>query len=522
MDIKSRIIGLETEWGILDIDNPKTSPLDLSSDFVTAYAQAGSAAFTNRKIRWDYAGEDPLNDARGYRIERHAAHPSQLTDNPNIPAPSGDSVKIPANPNIHGIPNLVAIRRSAAAELQNTATTNTVLTNGARLYVDHAHPEYSAPEAANPREAVLWDRAGDFIAREAMELLAQKGQNYAIYKNNTDGKGAAYGTHENYLLSRRVDFTDIVRYLTPFFVTRPILCGAGRVGLGQQSQYPGFQISQRADYVENTVGIETTFNRPIINTRDEPHTFAHKYRRLHVIGGDANQFDYSNLLKVGTTSLVLWLLESAEIPLELDSLLLYDAVAATWEVSHDVSLRKGLDMHDGSVLTAIDIQQVYLDVVREAINCRGEPDFDTQEILTVWQEVLDALRSDLSRAARKVEWAAKYLTLETLRERGNFAWDDAHLRAFDLQWHDLRPERSLAQKLISLGQVETLFDDNTVQWAVTNPPESTRAYLRGKLIQKFGDEIASAAWTSVVFDLSEAKICCGCRCAIRLREQKHK
>lgn len=500
MSMIARSIGLETEWGILDSNHPQASPLDLAADFVDAYARAGSSACTERRIRWDYAGEDPLCDARGYRLPRTAADLSQLTDDPAQLAPSGPTHQR-SSANLKSVADLPHVHRPSGTETQLPAVTNTVLMNGARLYVDHAHPEYSAPEVINPREVVLWDRAGDLIAQEAMQILAGEGKNYVIYKNNVDGKGAAYGTHENYLLSRDVHFTDVIRYLTPFFVTRPILCGSGRVGLGQRSQYPGFQISQRADYVENTVGLETTFNRPIINTRDEPHADAEKYRRLHVIGGDANQFDYSNLLKVGTTSLVLWLLETVEVPLALDSLLMFDPVVASWEISHDLTMRKGVDMHDGSVLTAIDIQQIYLDTVRDAIARFGEPDFDTTEILTLWQEMLDTLRTDFSRAARKVEWVAKYLALSALRDRGGFAWDAPQIRAFDLQWHDLRPSRSIVQRLISLGEVDQIHAPDAVHWAVMNPPESTRAYLRGKLIQRYGADIAAVGWASVVFDL---------------------
>lgn len=517
----SRIIGLETEWGIIDTQNSSANALDLSADFVTAYSASGQAAVKSHPIRWDYQGEDPLNDARGYRLARRDADPSQLTDNPLSPAPAiGETVSENKAENaqknektLHSesakilSSGLMQVKKSniSANGGSFSKVTNNVLLNGARLYVDHAHPEYSAPEVVNPKEAVLWDRAGDLIAREAMEILANNGKEYALYKNNVDGKGAAYGTHENYLMARSVEFTDIIRYLTPFLVTRPILCGAGRVGLGQRSEYPGFQISQRADYVENTVGLETTFNRPIINTRDEPHANSQKYRRLHVIGGDANQFDYSNLLKIGTTSLVLWMLEQDYLPLELESLLLYDAVKASWEVSHDVSLRKGIDMQDGSVLNAIEIQQIYLDLIREQIERFGFPDFDTNEILQLWQETLDALRTNFFAAARKVEWVAKYLTLQAMRERNSLSWDAVKLKAFDLQWHDLRPEKSLVQKLISSGQVDIIYQPSEVLWAVKNPPESTRAYLRGELIKKFSKNIRGASWTSILFDLPDTQ-----------------
>ena len=339
-----RIVGMETEFGILEPSEPGASPIALSADLVEAYGRR-----TGASTGWDFHGEDPLNDARGYRLGRGDVHPSLLTDSPEASAPAFGEVE--------QLRDVSSLRRPRAANL--------VLTNGARLYVDHAHPEYSSPETASPRAAVLWDRAGEAVAIEAMEQLRAEGREVAVYKNNVDGKGAAYGSHENYLMSRESSFADVVRYMTPFFVTRPLLCGAGRVGLGQASEFPGFQISQRADYVENDVGLETTFNRPIINTRDEPHADYSLYRRLHVIGGDANLFDVSNLLKVGSTCAVLWLIEIDEVPLALDSVLLHSPVAAAWQVSHDPFA--GLDMHDGSTKTALDIQRIYLDAVREAV-----------------------------------------------------------------------------------------------------------------------------------------------------------
>ncbi|MCI7552236.1 MAG: depupylase/deamidase Dop [Actinomycetaceae bacterium] len=485
-----RSIGLETEFGIVDAMRQENNAIVLSSHAVTHYANGGSAAGRVGGIPWDYHGEDPLNDARGFRMTRASAHPSQLTDDPAALAPSGEDAGA-----------LHSVHRPSEAERKLPHPASIVLTNGARFYVDHAHPEYSAPEVINPRETVLWDRAGELIAQETMDLLAQAGKNYVFYKNNVDGKGAAYGTHENYQVKRDVPFTDIIRYLTPFFVTRPIICGAGRVGLGQRSEKPGFQISQRADYVENDVGIETTFNRPIINTRDEPHGDAHQFRRFHVIGGDANQFDVSNLLKVGTTSLVLWLVEQGDVPLALDSLMLYDPVRAAWEVSHDPTLRTAIDMHDGSSQTAIAIQQIYLDTVREALHAAANIDYDTAEILHVWQEVLDALRTDMFSASDRVEWIAKYSMLEGIRRRGNLSWDNDKLRAFDLQWHDLRPERSIVHRLDSAGGVKRIFTSEQVAWAKRNAPESTRAYLRGGVIKAFPHNVAMAGWDGITFDI---------------------
>ncbi|MDD9207612.1 proteasome accessory factor PafA2 family protein, partial [Georgenia sp. 10Sc9-8] len=376
-----RPMGIETELGLIEPGNPGANPLALAAHVVAAYAGSpGSATGTGDPVRWDYAGEDPLCDARGFRLDRAAAHASQLTDAPTAPAPGGPQDSRPT-----------AVRRPSAAEQALPTALNVVLTNGARLYVDHAHPEYCSPEVTTPLDAVRWDRAGELVAQRAMHALAQRPDlpDVVLYKNNVDGKGAAYGTHENYLVRREVNFGDIVRYLTPFFVTRPVFCGAGRVGLGQRSERPGFQISQRADYVENDVGLETTFNRPIVNTRDEPHADADRWRRLHVIGGDATGMDVSTYLRVGTTSLVLWLLEQGAVPMELDALMLADPVAETWAVSHDPTLTHRLTLADGREMTALQLQRTYLDVVADALREAGGTAPETRDVVERWAGVLD-------------------------------------------------------------------------------------------------------------------------------------
>lgn len=505
----ARIIGMETEFAIADPTNPQANVLALCAELVQAYGAGGTATRELGPVPWDYRGENPLNDVRGFTLSREQAHPSLLTDDPEHPAPSGESSAESSAADSRresGEPvTFTKVRRPTELELKLPKAPNAVLTNGARLYVDHAHPEYSAPEVASPREAVLWDRAGEYIAREAMDILAAQGRQIVLYKNNVDGKGSAYGTHENYLMDRAVDFREIIRVLTPFFVTRPILCGAGRVGIGKRSEQAGFQISQRADYVENDIGIETTFNRPIINTRDEAHADEARYRRLHVIGGDANQFDVSNLLKVGTTALVIWLLEQAMgdagVADALHELALAEPVSATWAVSHDVTLRTALPLANGKQATAISIQQAYLDVARAVQERRGEMDAETEQVLRIWQEVLDALRSDMFAAAPRVEWVAKLQMLESLRARGGLSWDNDRLRAFDLQWHDLRAARSIVNRLDQAGRIERLWEPRQVLWASTHAPESTRAYLRGELIRRFPQAVAAATWEAVTLDV---------------------
>lgn len=461
-----RSMGIETEYGIIAPDRPSANPVDLSTAIVRSYAAQVPHA------PWDYAGEDPLNDARGYRISRMMADASQLTDQTE----SG-------------------LRLAETNRLMAGGPANAVLTNGARLYVDHAHPEYSGPEVTSARHAVIYDRAGDEIMREAMAITAAAGNPILIYKNNTDGKGASYGTHENYLVKRSVPFDELASYLTPFFVTRPIVVGAGRVGQGQESEEPGFQISQRADYIENDIGLETTFNRPIINTRDEPHADAYRYRRLHVIVGDANSFDVPNYLKFATTDLVLALLEAGLAPLELDAITLSAPVVDAWGVSHD-PFDLTLSVASGRTMTALDIQRLYFDlIVRHRDEIEPRPDLD--QTLELWDRVLTGLATDPESVVDSVEWLAKQRLMDGMRLRWGSSWDDPRLAAMDLQWADLRPERSVVERLDAAGAVRRLVTQEEIHHAVTNPPEDTRAYFRGRMVSK---GVAAAGWSSVVID----------------------
>src|SRR5659263_359637 len=338
-------MGIETEYGILQPGRPGANPMLLSSHVVAVHATARESA--RARARWDYDDEDPLHDARGFRLQRASAHPSLLTDEPTTPAPSGDG------------PQLLA--RSGVEEYDDPGAANVVLTNGARLYVDHAHPEYSSPEVTGPLDGVRWDRAGELVMLASVRALASTPAmpDVSLYKNNVDGKGATYGTHENYLVDRAVPFVDLAARLTPFLVTRQVFTGAGRVGLGQRGEEPGFQLSQRADYIEAEIGLETTLRRPIINTRDEPHADPERWRRLHVIIGDANLLEVATYLKLGTASLVLWLIELAVTDggaggalAAIDRLALRDPVHAVHVVSRDVALTERLELVDGGLEVA--------------------------------------------------------------------------------------------------------------------------------------------------------------------------
>ncbi len=454
-----RVMGLETEYGIAVPGQPYANPMLLSGHVVTAYARAHGLRAAHGA--WDYSDEQPLVDARGFTVDRGSAHPSQLTDEDD--------------------PTLA----------------NVVLANGARLYVDHAHPEFSSPEVLTPRDAVVWDRAGELVMREVVQRLAGQGAGVNLYKNNTDGKGASYGSHENYLMRRETPFARVVDQLTPFFVARQVMCGAGRVGIGRESERPGYQIASRSDFFEAEVGLETTFKRPIINTRDEPHADPDRYRRLHVIIGDANHADVANLLKVGATSLVLDLIEAGTLR---DVPRLRHPVEALRLLSHDPTCRQTFELIDGRRLTGVEILWTYLEQATARAEQTGA-DVETREVLQHWERVLTLLGRDPLEAAADLDWVAKHVLLQRYRDRDGLEWGDDRLRAIDIQWSDVRAEKGLFNRLESAGRITRLTTDAEVAAAVTAPPPGTRAWLRGTVVAEHGPQVISASWDSLVLRL---------------------
>jgi proteasome accessory factor A len=382
---------------------------------------------------------------------------------------------------------------------------NTVLTNGARFYVDHAHPEFSTPECADALECVRYDRAGEQILIRSMmaaNASVPDGRRFVVYKNNSDRKSNSYGTHENYLMDRAAPFDRIIFGVTPHFVTRAIYTGAGKVGSEtstHEDRKADFQLTQRAEFFEERVGLETTLKRPIINTRDEPHADPHRYRRLHVIVGDANLAEVASLLKVGTTSLVLAMIEdNVTGTRDLD---LADPVAAMHQVSFDRTLARPLEMSDGSTATALDIQWELFSLARKyaddrGLDCMGNVAVG-EEVLRRWEMVLQGLETDPMSLARQLDWVAKLRLLDGYRERHGCGWDDHRLAAMDLQYHDLRPDRSLFQRL----DTEKLVAEADVISAITEPPRNTRAWFRGQCLTKWPAEVVTANWDSLVFDL---------------------
>jgi proteasome accessory factor A len=372
-----------------------------------------------------------------------------------------------------------------------------ILTNGARYYVDHAHPEYSTPECTNPRDLVIHDKAGERILELSIARATQAmplGQRVLVYKNNTDNKGVSYGTHENYLVDRAVPFPRIVRDITPHFVSRQIYCGAGLLGGNDEIPY---QISQRADFFEVEVGLETTLKRPIVNTRDEPHADPEKYRRLHVIIGDANMSEVATYLKTGVTAIVLMMIEDEAVT---EPFALENPVQALRAISHDLSCRRTVRLKDGRAVRAVDIQWGYHEMASKYIARHDVPAW-AADIMQRWEETLAALEEDPMKLERQLDWVAKLSTLSSYRDKHRLEWDDPRLALLDLQYHDIRMDKGIANVLVRNGKLERLSTEAEVQRAIEAPPVDTRAYFRGRCLAQFSQQVAAASWDSVIFDL---------------------
>jgi Pup amidohydrolase len=450
-----KVCGIETEYGIA-VRGADSNPVSASSLLINAYVSA-----TARRVGWDFEDESPANDARGFSLDEVFA--------PEV----------------------------------ETSLVNAVLPNGARYYVDHAHPEISTPEVTNAREAVRWDRAADEIVRASMMHAAKLlpvGAELVAYKNNSDGKGNSYGCHENYLVSRETPFGRIVAQITPHFVTRQVFCGAGKVGCEQPGRDPAevaYQISQRADFFEEEVGLETTLKRPIVNTRDEPHCDPQKYRRLHVIVGDANMCEVATYLKVGTTAIVLAMIEDEAVG---DDWLLANPVPAIRQVSHDPSLKRTIMLRDGRRATAIEVQWGLLERARKYEQTHGLACVGADvgaDVLTRWEAVLEGLERDPSSVADSVDWVAKQRLITGYADRHGLSPGSAKLKAIDLQYHDMRADRCLALR----AGLASIIDPEEAVTAMTEPPTTTRAYFRGRCLQKYPNEIVAANWDSLVFDI---------------------
>jgi proteasome accessory factor A len=455
-----KVMGTEVEYGITIKGDPDFDPISSCVLLVNAYREDHAG-----EILWDYDQENPLADARGFQVDGEKYTPNQ----------------------------------------QENIARNKTLVNGARYYVDHAHPEYSSPEVTSVRDLVVHEKAGERVLelsrREATALLPD-GAQMLIYKNNSDRKGNSYGSHENYLMDRRTSFKQIVEHIMPFFVTRQVFCGAGKVGSENRGHPCDYQLSQRADFFETEVALDTMVKRPIVNTRDEPHADREKYRRLHVIVGDANLSEYTIYLRNGVTALVLSMIEDGAID---KSLALRDPVRAIKEVSHDPTCRREIHLENGKRLNAVQIQREYLELALRYASTHSLDPVD-KDVLAKWEEALVALARDPMELDTRIDWVMKKAMIESFMQRKSLDWDSPQVQMLDLQYHDLRPDKGLYFLLERQGRAERIVTDEEILAAVTVPPSDTRAYFRGECLRRYGTAVFGVNWDSISFSVDEEPI----------------
>jgi proteasome accessory factor A len=454
----TKVCGIETEYGIHS-PGPEQNPIAASSVLVNAYATD-----VEQQIGWDFEDETPGNDARGFA------------------------------------------REGSLAPMVETHLANTVLTNGARFYVDHAHPEYSSPECLTPLECLVYDKAGEEVLRRAMTAASLRLPDQPapiVYKNNSDGKGNSYGCHENYMMDRAVPFARVIDGVVPHLVSRTLFTGSGKLGTetpALDAETVEYQISQRAEFFEEIVGLETTLKRPIVNTRDEPHADPKRFRRLHVIVGDANLSEIATFLKVGTTAIVLSMIEDDAGPTR--DLSLSDPVRALHQVSADLSLSRPLALTDGSTASALELQWELFGAARKyaeewGLASLGDDGAVGERVMEIWESVLGGLEADPSSLADSIDWVAKRELLLAYMGRHSCDWKDPRLAALALQYHDLRPGKSIFGRL----GMRTLLQPGEASTAVTEPPRGTRAWFRGKCLARWPEAVVTANWDSLVFDI---------------------
>ena len=427
--------------------------------------------------RWDYGHENPRRDMRGFEVDE------LLNDKDETEHLQRDRA-----------------RKIPLRELKS----DLIIGNGARLYNDHTHPEYSTPECLDLTDLVALDRAGERILLHcARRRTAGRGAGVVrLYKNNTDFEGHSYGCHENFLLPRAIPFDDVIAALLPFLVTRQIYAGAGKVGVeADAGADPAvFQLAQRSDFFEVIASVDTMTRRPLVNTRDEPHADERRYRRLHIIIGDANMSEWATAVKVGALRLSLELLEAGHVP----DFVLADPIGAIKSISRDPARRWELELTGRTHTTATEVQRAYLDRARGLAAGR---DAETDWVLDEWAAALDALETDPTRLLGRCDWVTKKWLLDAFAEAEGLDWsrpsDRDWLQSQDLEYHNVDPEEGLFLLLEQspTGGVYRLTDDDRVERALTTPPEGTRAWFRGRALEKFGASVRSLNWDSIEFDV---------------------
>ncbi|MGO8671160.1 MAG: proteasome accessory factor PafA2 family protein [Capsulimonadaceae bacterium] len=450
------LFGIETEYGIAVAGKGAADLVAESRSVVRAYDGVYASP-------WYYRGEDPRNDMRGFHVDRLSQDP----DDAMFDVPTKKPLPI------------------------EEERADRVLANGARIYNDHGHPEYATPECATLRDLVTHDKAGERIVWDCARRRGEDAGSIQIFKNNTDFHGSSYGTHENYLVSRAVPFDDLVSGLLPFFTTRILYAGAGKIGVEPRGDRGVYQLSQRADFFTEIASVDTLYRRPLINTRDEPHADAAEWRRLHVICGDANMSEFATALKVGTTYLVLSLLERGwRAPIRLK-----DPVGSIKKISRDPSYRWLIEVENRGSMPSVDVQRIYLEAAKEQLAGRG---FDTDWTLRAWEDTLDTLENSPLTLCDRLDWVAKRGLLADYVESEGIDWSDESLASFDMAYTSVDPDEGLYYALEQAGEMVRLTDDASIAAAMIEPPEQTRAAIRGGIVSRFAGNVGVVGWNKLV------------------------
>jgi proteasome accessory factor A len=453
--------GTETEIGIA---RENEESLDVVAE---SMALVRSATKSGVLMRWDYQCEDPHADMRGFHVEELR----QDSDEASYFAQD-------------------AGRELSFVEIKS----DLVLGNGARYYNDHAHPEYCTPECSTVEELIAHDRAGErILMRCAQKLSEERGCDVYLYKNNTDFRGHSYGCHENYLLPRSLPWEKLARGIQAFLVSRQIIAGAGKFAIEEEDRFvgPGFQISQRSDFFSELQSVDTMQRRPIVNTRDEPHANPNLFRRFHVILGDANMSPFSTRLKIGATALVLEALaRNPKRPYPL----LGDPLQALASISRDPKFRWEVTLQDKKCSNALALQREYWQAVMELCDLS---DPSKAALAADWDTVLTDLETEPMRCRDRLDWVAKLALIREFQATQHLDAEDPWLQSLDLEYHRLDPQRGLYYALEQAGSILGVPDETAVRRAISEPPRTTRAYIRGRCIQKFSASVISAQWDHI-------------------------
>lgn len=449
------LYGIETEYGLAVEGSSPGDQLEHAARLITHCQVKAHHA-------WDYAFESPRADLRGFVAKELAADPADAQFD-------------------------VGRRELSDRELR----ADRILSNGARLYNDHGHPEYATPECSRLLDLAAHDKAGERIVYQCAKAYeTQIGRKVFVYKNNTDFHGASYGAHENYLVSREVPFENLLRGLLPLLVCRQLLTGAGKVG-SEIGRPVRFQLSQRADFFSELASVDTLYRRPLFNTRDEPHADPNKWLRLHVICGDANRMQWSTMLKVGMMQIALELVAIGEFP----QWRLCNPVRAFEVLSKDERMEWRLELDNGNWTTAIEVLDSYLSSAEKLL---ADKDAETDWLLKAWRIAIEDLRKDPFTLCGRVDWVAKLSMLNDFAEAEG-KWDASTMQALDLQYHSLDPQESLFDALEQMQRAAAPVPEMRILDAMAAPPQTTRAALRGKLVSDFGEQVKALGWRRCIF-----------------------